>query len=62
MDDLTAALNRTGINYTGGYSPKTQRFTITVAAPAQVEPMRAALPADLRDDTDVTVGPLPVPE
>lgn len=62
MDRMTAALNRTGIAYTGGYSPKTQRFTITVGAPAQVEPMRAALPADLRGDSDVLVGLLPVPE
>lgn len=62
MDDLTAALNRTGIAYTGGYSPKTQRFTIMVASPAHVQRIRAALPVGLQVDSDVVVGALPVPE
>lgn len=59
---IVTALNRTGVDYTGGYDPKTQRFEVKVASPEQVERMRAAIPHGLRADTDVVVGPLPVPE
>lgn len=59
---IVAALNRTGIEYTGGYSPKTERFTVTVGSPEHVQPMLAAVPSEYRGDTDVVVGLLPVPE
>lgn len=62
MEAMTVAVNRLGIDYTGGYDPKTERFNITVGAPAMVERARAVLPDSMSADTDVKVGLLPVPE
>lgn len=62
LEAITVAVNRLGIDYTGGYDPKTQRFYLTVASRQQVEPVRSVLPASVRDDTEITVGALPVPE
>jgi hypothetical protein len=60
MDAIIAALKPTGIDYTAAYSPKAQRFEVTVGAPAAVETVRARLPAGISADTDVRVGSLPV--
>ena len=62
LEATTVAVNRLGIDYTGGYDPKTQRFHIMVGAPAAVERVRAVLPDSVRADTDIKVGALPVPE
>lgn len=62
LDAIAAALRATGIAFTGGYDPRRQRFGITVGDPAHVSPVRSALPPQVRSDTDVSVGPLPVPE
>lgn len=62
LDALALALRKTGVKWGGGYDPKTQRFEVKVESPEHVERMRAAVPPELRDDTDIVVGPLPVPE
>lgn len=62
LEALAASLRRTGIEFGGGHSPKTQRFEIKVGSQAHVERIRAAIPLELRADTDVVVGALPVPE
>ena len=62
MDALAAAVRTTGVDWTGGYSPVTQRFTVTVGTPANVERVRAVVPREILGDTDVVVGLLPVPE
>ena len=62
LEAITVAVNRLGIDYTGGYDPKTQRFHVMVGAPAMVQRVRAVLPNSVRTDTDIKVGALPVPE
>lgn len=62
LDAIAAAVNKLTIDYTGGYDPKTQRFHVMVGDAAQVERVLAVLPASVRQDTDVRVGALPVPE
>ena len=62
LDALASAMRATGLDWTGGYDVKTQRFEVKVASPAHVERIRSAIPPALRADVDVTVGPLPVPE
>ena len=62
LDSLASAMRATGLDWTGGYDVKTQRFEVKVASPAHVERIRSAIPPALRADVDVTVGPLPVPE
>ena len=62
LDALATALRATGVDWSGGYDVKTQRFEIKVASQAHVPRTRSAIPARLRTDTDVIVGALPVPE
>jgi len=62
LDSLASALRGTGLEWGGGYDVKTQRFEVMVTLPEQVERVRAAIPPNLRDDTDVVVRALPVPE
>jgi hypothetical protein len=62
LDSLASALRATGLAWGGGYDVKTQRFEVMVTSPQQVERIRAAIPADLRNEVDVVVGALPVPE
>jgi len=60
MDAIAAALNRGGVDYTASYSPKNERFAVTVGTAANIERARLLLPQHLRGDTDVAAGPLPV--
>ena len=62
LDALASALRKAGVKWGGGYDPTTGRFEVKVESPEDVERMRAAVPPELRDDTDVVVGALPVPE
>ncbi len=62
LETLAASLRRTGIQFGGGHSHKTQRFEIKVGSQADVERIRAAIPPKLRAATGVVVGALPVPE
>ena len=62
LDALALALRKAGVQWGGGYDPKTGRFEVMVESPQHVERMRAAVPPELRDDTDIVVGALPVPE
>mgnify|MGYP000167919524 CR=1 FL=1 len=62
LDSLSSALRAAGLTWGGGYDVKTQRFEVMVTSQAHVERIRAAIPPDLRDDTDVLVRALPVPE
>lgn len=62
LEALAASLRRTGIQFGGGHSHKTQRFEIKVASQAHVERIRTAIPTELRQDVDIVVGALPVPE
>jgi hypothetical protein len=62
LDSLASALRATGLDWTGGYDPRTQRFEVMVASIEDAGRMRAAVPPELRDDTDIRIGPLPVPE
>lgn len=62
LDSLSSALRAAGLTWGGGYDVKTQRFEVMATSQAHVERIRAAIPPDLRDDTDVLVRALPVPE
>ena len=62
LDDIVAALRPLGVDYAGGFDVHTQRFKFTAGTEADAARIRAALPASIRADTDVSVGPLPVPE
>jgi len=62
LDELASALRAAGLAWGGGYDVKTQRFEVMVTSQAHVERIRAAIPPNLRDDTDVVVRALPVPE
>ncbi|KLE35828.1 hypothetical protein [Aurantiacibacter luteus] len=48
-------------NWSGGYEVQTDRFRFTTASDAEHAAMRAALPADLREQVVLAVGPQPVP-
>lgn len=62
FDSLASALRGTGLAWGGGYDVKTQRFEVMVTSPEQVERVRAAIPAELRNELDVVASALPVPE
>ena len=62
LEAITVAANRLGIDYSGGYVPKTERFHVMVGAPAMVERVQPVIPDSVRADTDIKVGALPVPE
>ena len=47
--------------WSGGYEVQTDRFRYTAGAPATLEAMRAALPADLRDEVVLEIGSQPEP-
>ncbi|MGB3165969.1 MAG: hypothetical protein WBA68_04245, partial [Alteraurantiacibacter sp.] len=60
-DRLIAAFRSFDFAWSGGYRVQEDRFLYTAGAPTAAERMRAAVPEDLLDVTDIAVEPQPVP-
>ena len=60
-DRIIAALRNSRFAWSGGYEVQRDVFRYTAAAPDQVARLRAALPADLRDEVIIETGSQPIP-
>lgn len=59
LESIAATLKDSGITYTGGYDLPTSKFQITVESDADKQCIVGLLPANLKNDTQVSIGPLP---
>lgn len=59
LDALTAAINKAGIPYTGGYDMPNGRFVIVTESPADAQRVRELIPPALRGDVQVIQGKVP---
>lgn len=61
LDRIIAVMRKAPGQWSGGYDPRTERFSINVTAPAAADHARARLPADIAEDSDIRVGGVPAP-
>jgi hypothetical protein len=59
LESIAAALKDSGIGYTGGYDLPTSKFEITVESDADRQRVVGLLPANLKNDIQISIGPLP---
>jgi hypothetical protein len=59
LDAITASLRDSGIDYFGGFDLPSSKFQITAERPADVQRIQGLLPANLKNDVAVSVGPVP---
>lgn len=60
QDRIVAALHGLEGGWSGGYEVEADRYGFTFATEGLVEEARRRVPADLRGDVDLRVGPVPV--
>lgn len=62
LEELSAALRSANMQFGGWFEEKNQRHTLVVGNSGDLARAEALVPARLRGDVDVVVGPLPEPE
>lgn len=59
LDAITASLRDAGVEYFGGFDLPSAKFVLTVANAADVARVQGSLPASLKNDVAISVGPVP---